>query len=213
MAAIVDRACPSGTGSPHLCTTMIYEQSQDRQPQPSNPNSIQEHPIQYQQQAAGTETLTDEVYSLLEERLIVNLSKRKSGEIVIRKEIETQTIQVQVPVRREKLIVEQVSPEYKLLAQIDLGASPLTDLAIAPALDGVPKSLGNGTTATPNPVERHTQPTVSGQIDSLTAASNLLNEIADLPAADWETVRIEIVLKDAKHHDSYQALFDRYCQS
>jgi Domain of unknown function (DUF2382) len=215
MAAIVDRSCPSGTGSNYLCRqTMIYEQSQDRQPQPNNPNSSQEQPIQYQQQATGTQTLTDEVFSLLEERLIVNLSKRKSGEIVIRKEIETQTIQVQVPVRREKLIVEQVSPEYKLLAHIDLGASPLADLAMEQAIDGVPSSVGNGTAATPTPiVERRTHPTVSGQIDSLTAASNLLNEIANLPAADWETVRIEIVLKDAKHQDSYQSLFDRYCQS
>lgn len=180
---------------------MIYEQSQ-----PRNLDPLQEPPIQFQQQAAGTETLTDEVFSLLEERLIVNLTKRKSGEIVIRKEIETQTIQVQVPMRREKLIVEQVSPEYKLLAQIDLGASPLTDLAIEQA-------IGNGTIAHPTtPVDRRTQPTVSGQIDSLTAASNLLNEIANLPAADWETVRIEIALKDAKHQDSYQSLFDRYCQ-
>ncbi|MCY7336319.1 MAG: DUF2382 domain-containing protein, partial [Chamaesiphon sp.] len=65
-----------------------------------------------------SETLTEEVFSLLEERLIVNLSRRKLGEIVIRKEIETQILQVEVPVQREKLIVEQVSPEYQLLAQI-----------------------------------------------------------------------------------------------
>lgn len=190
---------------------MIYEQPQDRQSQPSHPNSIQEQSIR-DRQVTGTETLTDEVFSLLEERLVVNLSKRKSGEIVIRKEIETQTIQVQVPVRREQLIVEQVSPEYKLLAHIDLGASPLADTAIAQAIDGVPRSIGNGTAATPL-VDRRNHPTVSGQIDTLTAAINLLNEIANLPAADWESVRIEIVLKDAKHQNSYQALFDRYCQS
>ncbi|WP_373540953.1 YsnF/AvaK domain-containing protein [Chamaesiphon sp.] len=188
---------------------MIYEQSPDRQPQPRNLDPLSEPPIHLQQQAAGTEILTDEVFSLLEERLIVNLNKRKSGEIVVRKEIETQTIQVELPVRREKLIVEQVSPEYKLLAQIDLGAASLADLAIA----DVPSSLGNGNASTPTTlVNRRSQPTVSGQIGSLTAASNLLNEIADLPAADWETVRIEIVLKDAKHQDRYQALFDRYCQ-
>jgi stress response protein YsnF len=61
----------------------------------------------------------EEVIPLLAERVIVDRHKRKSGEIVIRKVIETEVIEVLV--RREKLIVEQVSPEYKELAVIDLG--------------------------------------------------------------------------------------------
>ena len=59
------------------------------------------------------------IIRLLEERLVVDSSKRKIGEVIVRKEIETRM--VQVPVRREKLIVEQVSPEHKQLAEIDLG--------------------------------------------------------------------------------------------
>jgi Domain of unknown function (DUF2382) len=64
--------------------------------------------------------LTDEVISLLEERLMVSFTRQKIGEIVVRREVETRILQVQVPVRHEKLIVEQVSPEYKQLAEIDL---------------------------------------------------------------------------------------------
>jgi hypothetical protein len=59
------------------------------------------------------------VIPLLAERVVVDRQKRKSGEIVVRKVIETEIIEVQV--RREKLIVEQVSPSYKELAVIDLG--------------------------------------------------------------------------------------------
>jgi stress response protein YsnF len=59
--------------------------------------------------------LIEEVISLLSERLKVDYTRHKIGEIVVRKEIETQILQVQVPIRHEKLIVEQVSPEYKQL--------------------------------------------------------------------------------------------------
>jgi Domain of unknown function (DUF2382) len=59
------------------------------------------------------------VIPLLAERVVVDRQKRKSGEVVVRKVIETEIIEVQV--RREKLIVEQVSPSYKELAVIDLG--------------------------------------------------------------------------------------------
>lgn len=63
--------------------------------------------------------LSQDIIRLLGERLVVDCTKRKVGEVIVRKEIVTRTIQV--PVRYEKLIVEQVSPERKLLAEIDLG--------------------------------------------------------------------------------------------
>jgi len=180
-----------------------------------DPNSVdrgdsQEQLIQFQQETSMSKTLTEEVFSLLEERLIVNLSRRKVGEIVIRKEIETQILQVEVPVQREKLIVEQVSPEYQLLAQIDLGRS--NSVAIAETLVDRLRLVTNDKEPLSTKLDRN-EPKVSGELDSLKAASDLLNEIANMPAADWETVRIEIVLKDAKHQDNYQALFDRYCQT
>ena len=174
----------------------------------SDRSASQEQLIQFSQETSMSETLTEEVFSLLEERLIVNLSRRKIGEIVIRKEIETQILQVEVPVQREKLIVEQVSPEYQLLAQIDLPRS--NSVAISETEFDRLRLAANDKEPTSNRLDRN-EPKVSGELDSLKAASDLLNEIANMPAADWETVRIEIVLKDAKHQDNYQALFDRYC--
>jgi Domain of unknown function (DUF2382) len=61
----------------------------------------------------------EEVIPLLAERVVVDRHKRKVGEVVVRKVIETEIIEVVV--RREKLIVEQVSPNYQKLAVIDLG--------------------------------------------------------------------------------------------
>jgi Domain of unknown function (DUF2382) len=61
----------------------------------------------------------EEVIPLLAERLVVDRHKRKVGEVVVRKVIKTEV--VEVVVRREKLIVEQVSPSYEELAVIDLG--------------------------------------------------------------------------------------------
>jgi stress response protein YsnF len=69
--------------------------------------------------ATSNSVSEEETIRLLAERVVVDRHKRKAGEIVVRKVIETE--KVEVLVRREKLIVEQVSPEYRELAVIDLG--------------------------------------------------------------------------------------------
>ena len=165
--------------------------------------------------------LTQEGFSLLEERLRIELNQRKIGEIVIRKEIETQLVQVQVPIRREKLIIEQVSPAYKLLAEIDLEQSsqssgatvnPISDNLISANNDK--QSMGVEFDSLPKNLDRRmTPPTVYGSTDSLKATSELLTEIASLPKHDCGVVRIEIALKNSKHQASYQALVDHYCQA
>lgn len=65
------------------------------------------------------ETVTQETIRLLEERLVVDSKKHKVGEVVVRKVVETRIIDV--PVRREKLVIEQVHPRYKKLGEISLG--------------------------------------------------------------------------------------------
>lgn len=72
--------------------------------------------------------LSQDIVRLVEERLVVNRSKRKIGEVIVRKEIETRIIQV--PVRYEKLIVEQVSPERKQLVEINLGQADGTGIEL-----------------------------------------------------------------------------------
>jgi hypothetical protein len=165
--------------------------------------------------------LTQASFYLLEERLRVELTQRKLGEIVIRKEIETQLVRVQVPVRREKLIIEQVSPAYKLLAEIDLGP-PIN--SIGTVVDRIPDNVMSANDDTesspiefepqPQKLERRiTPPTVYGSTDSLRVASELLQALASLPSHDCGAIRIEIALKDSRHQASYQALVDRYCQA
>ena len=56
--------------------------------------------------------------SLLEEKLVVNRQKHKLGEVVVRKEVETQTIHI--PIRREKLIVEKVGVITEHLTEVNL---------------------------------------------------------------------------------------------
>ena len=55
---------------------------------------------------------------LKEEKLIVERERRKVGEVIIRKEVETHF--VQVPVKREKLVIEQVGTDHQILAEIPL---------------------------------------------------------------------------------------------
>ena len=160
-----------------------------------------------------TNILTETVISLLEERLVVDLTRRKVGDIVVRKEIETQHLQIQVPIRREKLIVEQVSPEYKLIAQIDLGAEQVDTAAITQSIE-----REFGSTATDNQpivvklVDRDRQ-TLQGRNYSPKAASELLAELASLPDRDCENIQIEIVLKNSAAQANYQAVLDRYSQA
>jgi Domain of unknown function (DUF2382) len=175
--------------------------------------------VAYQTEVDPTSNiLTQASFSLLEERLRVELTQRKLGEIVIRKEVATQLVSIQVPMRREKLMIEQVTPAYKLLAEIDVG-QPIDALsAIVDSVSGQvmpanqdPVSSPVGCDPQPENLDRRiTPPTVYGSTDSLRVASELLQALASLPSHDCGAIRIEIALKDARHQASYQALVDRY---
>ncbi len=147
---------------------------------------------------ATPEVLEEEIIRLLGERLIVDRSKRKVGEVIVRKEIETRL--VQVPVRYEKLIVEQVSPELKQLAEIDLGqeisAIELTAPEISENKLSETVSLGN-------------ELTVTGEFSSAKIASLLLNAIALERRQGCKKVRVEIVVEDTERQKTYQEWVDR----
>ncbi|MHC5775403.1 YsnF/AvaK domain-containing protein [Nostoc sp.] len=136
----------------------------------------------------------EQIIRLLEERLVVESSKRKIGEVIVRKVIETRMIQV--PVRREKLIVEQISPEHKQLAEIDLGEEEISsvDLTEVERLEvtGFDSSL-----------------TVSGEFSSPKTASLLLNAIALERNHGCKQVRITIAVEDESQQKKYQEWFDR----
>lgn len=70
-----------------------------------------------------SKVVSEEKIQLLAERFRVKRSKKKVGEVIIRKEIVTEI--VEVPIRREKLIIEKVGTPSQPLGEIDLGDSHL----------------------------------------------------------------------------------------
>ncbi|HBL10877.1 MAG TPA: hypothetical protein DD379_05635 [Cyanobacteria bacterium UBA11162] len=135
------------------------------------------------------EIVEEEIIRLLEEKLVVNRHKQKVGEVVIRKEIETRM--VEVPVRREKLIVEQIGSETKKLAEIDLGEGKI--IGIEPRV--VPTSNQGYT--------------VTGNFISPKAASDLLEAIALQNRHGCIQVRVELVVDNPELQETYQKMFDR----
>lgn len=121
----------------------------------------------------------EKLVQLLAERLVVNTHKRKVGEVVVRKVIETDIIQV--PVRREKLIVEQVSPEPQELAVIDLRGNNLEGVEL-----------------------QSPQSVVKGEFHSLEAVRSLLDRLAQQPDHGCETIRLELVINRPNLQPIYQ---------
>ncbi|MEP0870501.1 YsnF/AvaK domain-containing protein [Trichocoleus desertorum AS-A10] len=141
--------------------------------------------------AAIPHVVEEEAIRLLEERLVVDRSKHKIGEVIVRKAIETQI--VEVPVRREKLIVEQISPEHRQLAEIDLSQGDLTAVELANAM------------ATDSQ-----QGVVRGEFASPGAASQFLDAIAKTHRHGCEKIQVEIVLSDPNLQETYANWLAQY---
>ncbi|AFZ35769.1 protein of unknown function DUF2382-containing protein [Stanieria cyanosphaera PCC 7437] len=127
---------------------------------------------------------------LLEERLLVNRRQHKAGEIVVRKQIETRIIEV--PLRREILIIEQVEPENKLLATIDLEEETINQSNFNH--QGV----------------KATEYLVRGEFESIEAANQILHKISQLPISDRQKIRIEIVADSPQQQAIYQQVMSNY---
>lgn len=127
-------------------------------------------------------TVAEEIIYLLEERLVVENYVRKIGEVVVRKEIETHIIEV--PVRSEKIIVEQTSPEYKQLASIDLRTEqvpyPNQDLA-----------------SYPFPQEKYTSAEIARQF------------LETIATASKEKHKVKLVFEDATLQLAYQQWLEK----
>ena len=161
--------------------------------EPTNPSTVMLNSTDADRTNENLETTQDEedfdvvdqdVIRLLEERLVINRSKRKVGEVIVRKEIQTRM--VQVPIQWEKLIVEQVGDDPKVLAEIDLGEGNITGVDLMEI-----KS------------DRH-EPTVKAEFTSVQKASKILNAIASQPRHGCVKVRIELVLEDKQLEETYQ---------
>lgn len=146
-----------------------------------------------EQTANSIDVVEEDIIRLLGERIIVDSTKRKVGEVIVRKQIET--IMVQVPVRREKLIIEQVSPEHKQLAEVDLGQSEILGFDL-PEGERQFANFDSGLT-------------VNGEFSSPKIASLVLNAIALERNHSCKKVRVSILVEDESHQKTYQEWFDR----
>ncbi|MDZ4872714.1 MAG: hypothetical protein CLLPBCKN_002110 [Chroococcidiopsis cubana SAG 39.79] len=149
------------------------------------------------QLSSSQDLSTEEIIKLLAERVVVERKKRKVGEVIVRKEIETRM--VEVPVRYEKLIVEQVNPEHKQIAEINLGQETLAD-----------RKLNSWSVGEKN--QSVGELTVTGRFDSPKVASLLLNAIARERQHGCQQIRVEIVVDSPEKQKLYQEWCDRCSQ-
>lgn len=183
------------------------EMSGSRDVMPGGATEVQldrDQPAFKLQTPSMSEAMPGEVIRLLAERLIVNRTKRKVGEVILRKVVETEFIEV--PVRREKLIVEQVSPELKQIAEIDLGLEDMSGIELSqPQLTQA--TVNQDVSVAPSPSE--SKPMVRGEFTSPKAAGLLLEAIALQRQHGCTRIRVEIELENASYQETYQAWIDR----
>lgn len=144
------------------------------------------------------EEIEEDIIRLLGERLVVGRSKRKIGEVIIRKEIETRMIQI--PVRREKLIVEEPGIEPKQLAEIDLGEQEISQSEFQQSQSMVSSDFQGGLT-------------VTGEFDSPKIASLILNAIQLEQDHGCKKVRVSILVENEEKQHKYEEWFQRTSKS
>ncbi|MBD2666252.1 hypothetical protein B6N60_02558 [Richelia sinica FACHB-800] len=145
-----------------------------------------------------TELVEEEIIPLLEEKLIVNHTKQRIGEVIVRKQITTQMIEI--PVRRERLIVEQISPTHRQLAEIDLKTGDREDIQL------ISKEL-------PDNGHLHQGLLVCGQFISPKVASLILNAIALEQDHGCQQVQVIIAVENESQRQRYQEWFNRCSHS
>jgi stress response protein YsnF len=141
---------------------------------------------------SNSSILDEATVRLLEERLTVKRDSRKRGEVVVRKVVETNT--VEVPVRQEKLIVEQIQGDQtENLAEINLSSGKVK----------VEGETPQNTAMNPQGCSVH------GEFITPDAASEILKAISLQKNHGCHKINIELVVSDAQKQQEYQAMFDR----
>jgi stress response protein YsnF len=131
---------------------------------------------------ANSQGLDEKDIRLLEERLVIDRKRHKIGEVIVRKQVETHFIQV--PVKREKLVVEQISPEHKQLAVINLRQEGTDTIE----LHDVTETSSITTDAT----DSTAQSTISGEFASINSAIQFLQAIANQPNSSYGRIHIRV---------------------
>ncbi|MBF2005220.1 DUF2382 domain-containing protein [Chlorogloeopsis fritschii PCC 9212] len=90
-----------------------YEEQVRRAYRPLGTNINYDRDSYTYQQDADLYNLSEQKHQtirLYEERLIANKNRVKTGEVAVGKHIETETAQVSVPIERERVVIERVTP-------------------------------------------------------------------------------------------------------
>ncbi len=90
-----------------------YEEKVRKVFRPLTSNVTDNHDTYSYQQDPDLYNLTDkdhQTFRLYEERLIANKNLIKTGEVVIGKHIESETARITVPIQKESVVIERVSP-------------------------------------------------------------------------------------------------------
>jgi stress response protein YsnF len=128
--------------------------------------------------------------SLYEEKLKVNRRKRKVGEVVVRKKIETRMIQV--PIRTEKLIVERIGEGPEQIAEVVISESKIDGFESVDLLE-----------------DDNLHITRSRYLNVKTARQ-LLQAISGLSSANNAKIRLEIVNNTSQEQIESRNVCDRY---
>lgn len=124
---------------------------------------------------------------LLEEKVVVNRNRKKVGEVVVRKQVETKIIDVQIPVREEKLIIEQVGSDgIEKLAEVDLVQEKITGIEENSYISSGAEYI------------------VAGEFISPSVARDVLAAID----SGCAKVRLEIVVENPELQEMYQQILD-----
>ena len=149
-------------------------------------SSLVENPISTTSHSSNSDEVT---VPLLEERLLVKHEKRQLGEVIIRKKVETHL--VQVPVRREILIIEQVGSPNKQLTEIDLADSKVPGVVIN-SNDNTEVNF-----------------VVKGELISPQIASEILRDIALQEKHGCKKISLEIEVENHEQQVKYQEIINR----
>lgn len=148
-------------------------------PSPSSPKALTPE--------TGQEIVREiEPIQLLEERIVSDRQRRKVGEVIIRKVVEIQM--VEVPIRREKLVIEQVGMNPQPLASIDFGQDGQPVITpISDRVGGYPSDMSVPSQSQPlhqaqsDPLGPMSQPSVESQ-QSVSAQNTSLHTPSSLEA-------------------------------
>lgn len=127
---------------------------------------------------------------LLEEKLKVARRQQKIGEVIVRKQVETRM--VQVPIRREKLIVERIGNNPERLTEVVIGEGKVNGFKYEELND------------------KDSLYITKSHFLNVSTAKDLLEAIANLSSANKAKVRLEIVTDCSEHQIEHQSICDHH---